>query len=92
MDQLVAYACEHPTLTAAGRAFAEREYPRSLVARLALRGYEDTDWPDTHVRAAVEACNAKGADTPPLVREVVDTLLDVPPVYPAAFTEPRHAD
>lgn len=49
----------HAELTEFGQLFAEANAEQSIVARVALGGY-DTSWPASHVHAAIEACNAKG--------------------------------
>ena len=51
---------ELPELTPAGFAFAASVAEDSIVARVALGGYGDS-WPDSHVRTAIETCNAKGS-------------------------------
>lgn len=50
----------NPALTKEGRAFALANADDSIVCRVALAGY-DTDWPETHVRTAIETCNVKGS-------------------------------
>lgn len=54
---------ERAELTTQGFEFAASTAEDSIVARVALNGYEPRGtWPEQHVTAAIEACNAKGAD------------------------------
>lgn len=59
-------ATERAQLTEQGFNFAASVAEDSIVARVALNGYEPRDssgsWPDSHVTAAIETCNAKGAN------------------------------
>ena len=50
-----------PVLTTEGRAYALASADDSILARVALAGY-DTDWPVPHIVTAIEICNAKGED------------------------------
>jgi hypothetical protein len=49
---------ERAELTTAGRAYAESVIETSMVARVALGGYA-SDWPASHVSAAIKAVNDK---------------------------------
>jgi hypothetical protein len=53
-------------LTAEGKRWAHDNLDSSIVARIALT--EDarlaSEWPVEHRRTAVEACNAKGSESP----------------------------
>lgn len=48
-------------LTTEGREYAEKAATESMVARVALRGY-DGEWPVPYVETAIRACNEKGAE------------------------------
>ena len=49
---------ERTELTEDGRKFAEY-YSNDIVPNVALQGYNST-WPETHVTAAIQACNEMG--------------------------------
>ena len=49
---------ERTELTEAGRKFAEF-YSNDIVPNVALQGYKSS-WPETHVTAAIQACNEMG--------------------------------
>ena len=49
------------TLTEFGRLWAEANQEFSVVARVALQGY-DSGWPTAHVESAIATCNRQGAD------------------------------
>ena len=44
-------------LTTAGQAWAEANANDSMVANVALQGYDDTTWPEHFTTTAIEACN-----------------------------------
>lgn len=57
---------ERIRLTEEGVAWVARQHGRRLadsplVARVAIAGY-GSDWPDSHVTAAIKACNERGAE------------------------------
>lgn len=64
-----------PTLTTEGRKYAERTAAESIVARVALRGY-DGEWPEEFVTAGINACNEKGAKELP--EKKVEHVWDLP--------------
>lgn len=51
-------------LTEMGRRWAQLKYDDSILARVALAGY-DSDWPEGHVRLSTKICNEQGENMEP---------------------------